>query len=146
VSTCSHHRRRPAAPVRTPEDALTAISLATDAGHRDCVAVACLDAGRRPLAMFVLDGSDRAAGPTLLLQAVECLVAAAVDVGSPVDAVVLGLSRPGGCHEPTPDDLELFRRMEDLCVDGGILLLDWFVISDGDARSVAHCLGRPPAW
>ena len=159
MPTCSHHRPPPAVTIRSAEDALKPILIVADSGRKECAVLACLDAARRPLTLFVVDdgdGTDRPGHSTddpctcrdadLLLQALDCLVLATARAGAEIDSVVLALSRPGRGAIPDPADAEAFRHFEARCVDGGLLLLDWFIVADGEVRSVATHVGRLPAW
>jgi len=141
VPTCSTHRRRAPAPVRTPEVALSALAQATDAGRTACVVVGELDRGRRPLALVVVDDAH----PCDLALAVD-VVLAARDHRSPVAAVFLASSGEAAPAEVGPAECALFGDLDRQLGGAGITLLDWFVLRDGSATSVAHRAGRPPAW
>ncbi len=141
VPTCSTHRRRAPAPVRTPEVALTALAQATDAGRTACVVVGELDRARRPLALVVVDDAH----PCDLVLAVD-VVLAARDHRSPVAAVFLASSGAAAPAEVGPAECALFSDLDRQLGSAGITLLDWFVLRDGSATSVAHRAGRPPVW
>jgi len=133
-------------PVRTPEEALEVLSLATDTGRDRVVALACLDQARRPLAMFIVEGSD--AGPAEVLVAADALLDATAerDGPSPLAAVFLATSRPGQAVGPTAADLGAWDRLDRRCRSQGITLLDWFVLVDGVAVSVATRAGTQDRW
>ena len=147
---CSAHRPRPVAPVRTPEQVLEVLGLATDSGRERIVALACLDQDRRPLTMFIVEGSP--AGPTELSVAADVLLAAILDATggqdelSPLGAVVLATSRPGQPVEPTAADLAAWDQLDERFRRQGISLVDWFILVDGVAVSVATRAGQPSRW
>jgi RadC-like JAB domain-containing protein len=147
VPTCSTHRRRPLPAVNTPEQALGVLGLATDEGRDRIVALACLDRTRRPLTMFIIE--DSAAGADELSVATELLLDAldeadaTSDGPSPLGAVILATSRPGEEAEPSPADLDTWDQLERRYRDQGIVLVDWFILADGLAVSVATRAGRP---
>jgi hypothetical protein len=142
-TTCPPHRHRAPAPIRTPEDALATLALATDAGRDPCVVVASLDRSRRPLALLIVDGgtaSDVPAALDVVLGGVRRLGA-----GSPVAALFLACSG-ASVSEPDEADCALFAGLEARVLGTGMTLLDWFMLSEGSATSVAHRAGRSPAW
>jgi hypothetical protein len=143
MPNCSAHRRRLPPPVRSATDALYAFAVATDGGRDPCVVVACLDHDRRPLTLFVVDGAD--VGPATLGRALDILFEATRD-GSPLEALVLGLCRPGGSVEPGPEDLDAWSGFAARCREAGITLLDWFILADGASLSLAGRVGWVPAW
>src|ERR1700682_2350084 len=89
-TTCSSHRHRAPLPLRSAEDALATLALATDAGRETCVVIGGLDQRHRPLALLVVDGGT---GGHLPL-AVDVVIAAVRELGagSPVAAVFLASS------------------------------------------------------
>jgi hypothetical protein len=130
-----------------PEQALEVLGLATDEGRDRIIALACLDQARRPLTMFIIEES--AAGADELSLAAELLLDALDDADatgdgpSPLGAVILATSRPGQAVEPTPGDLDAWDRLDRRCRGRGIVLIDWFILADGTAVSVATRAGRP---
>jgi hypothetical protein len=142
--SCSHRRGSgpPGRPVRSPADALRALSLATDGGREEAVVLACLDHERRPLTMFIVEGAP-AGG---VLTALDVLLEADREQQSPLAAVILASSGHGCAGPPGPDDLAQWGQLERRCRDAGIELVDWFLLSDGAAWSVAEHAGWPPRW
>ncbi|GAC1517924.1 MAG: hypothetical protein NVS1B12_07390 [Acidimicrobiales bacterium] len=142
---CRTHRGAPA-PLSGPQEALDALAVATEGGRLPAAVVACLDAARRPLTMFVLDHCPPDASPLLL--ALEVLLDA-IDRQDGVRVLaelVLATSRPGGSDQPTAEDLGAWDQLDELCDRNGISLLDWFVLADGRACSVPGVLGEPDRW
>lgn len=142
---CRTHRAG-AAPLTGPEEALDALSVATEGGRLPAAVLACLDAERRPLTMFVLDHCPP--DPSPLFLALEVLLEAidSHDGARVLAEVVLATSRPGGSSRPTPDDLGAWDALDELCDRNGIGLLDWFILADGSAWSVPAELGEPDRW
>jgi hypothetical protein len=131
------------APVRTAEDALTTVALATNAGRTSCVVIGGLDRGRRPLTLVVVDD----ARPPDLALAVDVVLAALGPAGtSPITAVFLASSGGAAPVGIGPAECALFADLDRRLGGAGIALLDWFVLRDGSATSVAHRAGRPPGW
>jgi len=141
---CRTHRSAVARPVRTADDARHALALATDDGSLPCVVVACVDADRLPLTMFVFDGRPQLDDD--LEMAIDAIVAAAASADSPLASVFLGSSRPHSDVGPTPADELRWVRMADVCRDAGIELLDWFLLHRGAVCSVAEGLQPGPGW
>jgi hypothetical protein len=130
--------------VRTADDAVRTLLAASDGGAQRCAVVACVDAARQPLTLFVFEGR-----PLLdddLELAVDAVLSAAASSDSPLDALFLGSSRPGGEPGPTPADERRWVRMADRCADAGIELLDWFLIDRGAVCSVAEGLVPGAGW
>jgi len=142
VVTCSAHRRRLRTPVRSPADALSCLSVATEGGRQPALVLACLDRDRRPLTMFVIDGGRAEDLPVAL-----DILLDAVDVqASPLDALVLASSRPGQRAEVDAADLDAWPGLLARCGEAGIILLDWFILADGASASMGDRLGRRPPW
>ena len=63
-----------------------------------------------------------------------------------VRGLVLASVRPGRGHRPTADD-ELDWRVLQARFDGApVELLDWFLVDDDRAASLAELTGTPSAW
>jgi hypothetical protein len=142
-SPCRSHRRVDHA-IRTGDDAVHTLLLTTDDGAYDCAVVACLDAGRQPLTLFVFDGRTDLDDDLEL--AVDAVIAAAATAESPLDALFLGSSRRAGEVGPSAADELRWLRMADRCADAGIELLDWFLIQGATVCSVAEGLTPGPGW
>ncbi len=133
--TCSSHRRRPAGPVRGPEDALAALLPATDRGRSPCVAVGAVDGDRRPVALIVVDGAGGRDLPTV----VDVVLEGTAGVTA---AVFVAASGPG---VEAPDE-GLFAAVEGVCGRAGVTLLEWFVPVGRLWLAVGEARGRPSAW
>jgi DNA repair protein RadC len=138
----SHHRAGRA--IETAEDAIRTLRIATEDGRLDCMVLACVDADREPLTMFVFDGPGRLEDDVEV--AVDAVLGAVADADSPLSAIFLGSSRPAGEPGPTPEDERRWVRMADACADAGIDLLDWFLLCGPAACSVAEGLVPGPRW
>jgi hypothetical protein len=141
---CRSHRATTDPPIRTSDDAARAIGLVTEDGCLDCVVVACVDADRLPLTMFVFDGRPQLDDD--LEMAVDAVVAAAASADSPLASIFLASSRPWAEPGPTAADERRWVRMADACRDAGIDLLDWFIVGHGAVCSVAEGLTPGPGW
>jgi hypothetical protein len=143
MPTCSTHHRRLPPPIRSREDALAALDLATDGGRERVVALACLDRDRRPLTMFIVEQCAATAAHVIL--ALDALLDAISGVSTPLNAVIVAASRPdppgGGV---TLDDLDAWPLMREHCTRAGVELLEFFVLSDGVVDAVGDVLGSPP--
>jgi hypothetical protein len=144
MPTCSAHRRRLPPPIRSRERAVAALRLATDDGRDDVVALACLDRARRPLTMFVVEGC--AATVDDVLVALGVLLDAIEGAATPLDAVILAASRPGGPAGATPDDVRGWTVFRNRCIEAGVELLEFFVLADGVVDAVGERLGEAARW
>lgn len=144
VTHCSTHRRTVPEPIRSPQDALRALGLATDGGRDRAVVLACLDADRRPLTLFVVD--ECPPQTECLVQSLDVLLGVARERPSPLAALVMATSGPDRPTEPSASDLELWPDLVGRCRKVGIALLDWFILAPGAATSVATRRGEEVAW
>jgi hypothetical protein len=141
---CSTHRHRAVAAVRTPEAALTAVALATEAGRSSSVVIGGLDRTRQPLALLVFDeavGADLPLAVDLVLRVVRRL-----GNDSAVASVFLASTGDAATSDPGPSESALYDDLDRRFAGAGIALLDWFMVTDGAALSVAHVAGRATAW
>jgi hypothetical protein len=139
--SCSHRRvarRIPRGfidPIESRADALAVLSLAAPFGD-DTVAI-LLDAQRCGIGIVVVTGT---LDPDALFRVIDlCIQARYTDLAG----LVLATSRPGGDMEAT--DRERWIEAAVQCDDGGIELVEWFVIGEHIAcpRELA---GEPPRW
>ena len=61
-------------------------------------------------------------------------------------ALVIATFRPDRSHLPDPGDTWCFGELRELLADAGVDLLDWFVVADGYATSLAEFNGAPWLW
>ena len=143
--SCRTHRP-PMPPICDRDAALEAVAVPTDGGRAPCVVLGCLDVDRRPLTMFVIEGSPPTAEPLVLALDVLLEAVAMQPVGVPLDALVMASSRPGQVSEPTVADRAAWDAVDARCEAAGIELLDWFILADGAWNSVPDLLGEPDRW
>ena len=141
-SPCRRRRSRRPYRVLTPEDAIDAVlASAADLGTPRVLGL-LLDRDRAVVtAVAVDDPPPRGRDLDELLESLVD-VAAATEVA----ALVLATVRPGRGHEPTPADLARWTWLVPYADDAGVELLDWFVLSDGFASSLAELTGVGDRW
>ena len=76
---------------------------------------------------------------------VETILAAA-ELEPEVAGVVLACFRAGPALAPLPGEEACFLSLRDLCDDVGVELVDWFVVVDGRATSLAELAAAPSCW
>jgi hypothetical protein len=131
TSHCRNHRLDGYA-VRSPEDAIDTLLLATADGTEEGVVIACVDRRLRPLTMFCITGRGE------VEDAVEIILPAAAAADSPLSGVFLGTCRPEAEARAKPRDVESWYRMTEFCGELGVELLGWFIVSNGVARPVTE--------
>jgi hypothetical protein len=110
-------------------DRPTATYLLLDAAHRG---ITCLEVTGRADADAVFDVA-------------ELLLRTAADEPR-LAALVIATFRPDESHIPDPGDTWCFGELRELLTDAGIDLLDWFVVADGSATSLAELSGATWLW
>ena len=132
-------------PLLTPDDGRRVVSLATDRGGEAATVLGCLDARRRPLTLFVLQGRGTA---DELSRAVAILLDAHAAAGprSPLAALLLGSGRPGRTVAPEPADQRTWAALVATGRRHRVRVLDWFVVADGRTCSVAERDGPAAGW
>jgi hypothetical protein len=122
-------------PIQSRADALAVLSLAAPFGH-DTVAI-LLDAQRRGIGIVVVTGT---LDPDALFRVIDLSIQARYP---DLAGLVLASSRPGGDMQATDRERWIEAAMQ--CDDGGIELVEWFVIGEHIAcpRDLA---GEPPRW
>jgi hypothetical protein len=118
------------------------LSIASRAGRERCVMLACLDHERRPLTLAIVDDAPE----ELPCIDVLLLAGASAVAASAVAALVVGSSRPGASVMPGPGDAETLAEMSARCQAGGIELVEWFILADGQASAVGEIVGRAGRW
>jgi hypothetical protein len=125
----------PGTPLTGPEEALRIILAAvSDPPRAETVAV-LLDAAHRGLSPCVLCDGASSADQVIDLAG---LIAALAEQEPALSAVVLATVRPRHGIELRRDDEEAFYRLRHDLADVGVDLLDWFLLDDGLAASVAE--------
>jgi hypothetical protein len=137
VRACSSHRRRFAASVHCPEDALAALAAATGHGRDPCVAVGALAVDRRPVALVVVEDATASDLPTV----VDVVLGATRGVAAAVFVASCGAGPGAGVP-----DAGLFGAVERLCGRAGVELLEWFVPAGGAWVAVGEVRGRSWRW
>jgi hypothetical protein len=137
VRVCPHRRPvTPVAPVvRGPQDALQALSAATDRGRTLCVAVGALTVARRPVVLVVVEGAAAPELPSVL----DLVLAGTTDVTAAVFVATCGRS-------PALPGAALVGDAEQRCVRWGVDLLEWFVPVGGGWVAVCNGPGRAGRW
>ena len=128
-------------PLRGPDDALRVL-LAGGGPLPPCITGLLLDAGHRGLACLEVQGR---ADTDAAVDVVETILAAA-ELEPEVAGVVLACFRAGPALTPAPGEETCFLALRDLCDDAGLELLDWFVVVDGRATSLADLASAPSRW
>ncbi len=128
-------------PLRGPEDAL-GVLLAT--GSPELPAIVCLLLDEERLGLACLDFAG-AAHADAVLDVAEVLLAAAEQQPG-LAAVVIASFRPGESHLPEPGEECCFFELRDLFDDAGIDLVDWFLVADDYATSMAELTEARSGW
>jgi hypothetical protein len=155
-SRCRTHSARAERPerpeVRDPLAALDVLTLAVDQPLRPQVVLMLLDAEHTGGSIVVFDTSHHDLDVSFddAVVHVASLVTEA-GIGPDPDparwpAVVLATVRPGRSPLIDPLDARRFDEADRVLADGGITLLDWFLIGDEQCSSVAEHIGAPWRW
>jgi hypothetical protein len=122
-------------PIESATDALAVLSLAAPFGH-DTVAV-LLDSDRRGVGILVV--TDTRDDEAIFRIIDVCVGADYTEIGG----LILATSRPGG--DVMWSDASRWRRASRQCDDGGIEMVEWFVIGEHVCcpRDLA---GDEPRW
>lgn len=128
--------------VRTADEALAVVTLARSAPLRaETLCVALDDAGLGRV-VSVIDGTD---GPDDIIDIVELFAAAAAR--GPARGLVVATVRPTPTGEiDDGDDIERWHRADRAAEQYGIVLLEWFVITDLGVALPRRSAGAPSRW
>jgi len=123
------------------EGAADALVVAAAVGRQRCPGSATfvfLDDDRRLLDLLVVaDGGDQLA---------HVLDMASELQDDEVESLFVITDRTGEVPADRPDDELVWLELVDLAADRGMTLLDWFVVWDMNAFSVAEFAPRPAQW
>jgi len=135
-------RRRASLPVQSVTDALDVVASVTADPVRHQTVALVMDASRRGGTCLVVDGTDALAA---ISEVAEFVLNVALQQASRVDSVVLASVRPGRL---APDDGDHWRWFElrDRFDEAGIDLLDWLVVGDLVAVSMAQLTDSRSLW
>lgn len=140
----------PGVPLTGPDEALRIVlAAASDPPRAETIAV-LLDGAHRGLSPCVVcDGASSASQVIELGELIAVVGAQEPALG----AVVLASARPGRGIEVAADDEAAFYGLRHDMADGGVDLLDWFLLDGGLAASVCeltdgcwHWTREPPQW
>jgi hypothetical protein len=130
------------APLAGPDDALRVVFTALDEPRRPETIVLLLDDDHRgSVVLLVSDVGE----PSEVRQLVALLVEVA-RTSPTLRAVVLATSRPGGGVMPAGDDEQAFATMRHDLAEAGVELVDWFLVDEDRAGSVAELSGACWLW
>ena len=138
---CSAHRvpRGHVDPIRSAADAIAVLALVAPFGH-DSVAI-LLDDQRRGHGIVVVTGTTDADALFRLIDL--CIETSVQPETHDTSAVILASSRPGGDMEAA--DAARWIEADLQCDDGGLELVEWFVIGHHVACP-RDLVGDPPRW
>lgn len=150
----SRHR---APPLTDPLAALRLVLTVASTPPRDETVCLLLDDRCRPAACVVVVGRADvvAVADTMLLLAEPPPPAghrspggdvAITALTGTVRGLVLASVRPGRSHRPTADDELDWRVLQARFYGSAVDLLDWFLVDDDRAASLAELTGSPSAW
>lgn len=130
--------------MKTPEDAVAVVLMALNGQDQEETVVLLLDRRHRGRVCLVIDGLGD------IVESVESLVVQAAgprtDDQHGAGAVVLATSRPSRGHLPTAADEMRWFELRERFGELGIDLLDWFILSDGRAGSMAELTDCRSLW
>jgi hypothetical protein len=127
-------------PLVRPEDAIDVLLLAASHPPRTEAIALVLDRAHCGLTCMIVDGAHPAELPTLA----EVLLQAAAERRH-VGAFVLATTAAEACWPGATDEL-LWRQLRERFETQGYELLDWFVLVDGLAVSMAEITDSRPLW
>jgi DNA repair protein RadC len=126
----------------SPDDALGVVFVALDEPHRRQTVVLLLDDDHR--GSVVLLCSD--ASEPFEVRRLATVIIEVAKTSPTLGAVVLATSRPGRGIEPSDDDEHAFAAMRHDLAEASVELLDWFLVDEARAGSVAELSGACWLW
>ena len=126
--------------IADPDTALALLGVVIASSRRAETIAVLLDAHRRGVTVFVVDGTTTADAVFDVVDA----VGAAAGAGDVLRGVVLASVRPGGGIEP--DDLDRWLDASDRLDRRGVELVEWFVIGGDRITCPRDLLGERPRW
>jgi hypothetical protein len=129
-------------PLVHPLRALQLVAALLHPCGRPETAVIWLAADRTGLGCVVVEDIE---DPEEVVHLVRALAAACTE-GGPAAAVVLATHRPGWGPEADTFDECAFDEAEAVLAKAGVELVDWFLVDEGEAVSMAEHLGLGPRW
>lgn len=130
-------------PLTDPEDALHLALALFHPAPRGETTVIWLGPDRTGRACISVDGAE---SPDAAVRVARLVAAAAAGGGSEGSAVVLATHRPTWGTEVDDCDSCCFGIIDDLLREAGVLLVEWFLVADGEAVSMMEHHGRRPRW
>jgi DNA repair protein RadC len=146
-SRSRHRRRSPSVPpadipLRGPEDALRVVlAVASDPPGPETV-VLVLDQAHRGITCLACEGAT-SAGQVAELGALLVVLS---EQEPRVGAVVMATARPGEPVGPSPEDEATYFDLRQSLAEVDVDLLDWFLLADGLAVSVAETVDACWRW
>ncbi len=134
--------RHASLPVRSPEDALEVVACVFS--QPAATETVCLLLDHAHCGGLVL--SVAGAGEAEQVDHVGALVAELATSDPHLGAVVLATARPGRTTRPTHDDELTFLGLRGRFEEAGVDLLDWFLVANGLATSLAELTDARPLW
>lgn len=135
-------RRQSHPPVQSVADALEVIASVTADPLRHETVALVMDASRRGGTCVVVDGTK---SPAAISEVAEFVLTSALQQRTRVDSVVLASVRPGRLAPGDGDHWRWFE-LRDRFDEAGIDLLDWLVVGDLVAVSMAQLTDSRSLW
>lgn len=139
------HRRLPRAgidPITDIDTAFVTISMAVHRPLRHETVVALLDDDRCGISVVVVDGTLH---DDAVIDVIESVLDPAVHGGRVGAAIVASVRPDDAVDHDWAGDIDRWMEMSDLAEQGGVELLEWFVIAN-DVSCPRDLLGEPPRW
>jgi DNA repair protein RadC len=134
--------RHASLPVRGPLDALDVFTAFRTRPERSETMAIVLDHAHRNGSLVMVEGASSAEAASVLT---ERITAAFVE-DHRFGALVLASVRPNGLFGPSDEDHFAFAPLRAVGEDGGVEVLDWFVMSGQRSWSMAELTDAVPLW